>query len=365
MHANKYQIENKIKGAHSEMINKKYCMSSYLALKYIKDNKMNFFDGMDHHNYIKVPESERIKVHTAYDIDEAIENQLQFYRDMKIGVFLSGGMDSAIVASYFRGADAYTFRYVGIDYPQDEIIRAEYFAKYYGLKLHYVDITWDSLVKDLDVLMRSKASPVYYIEPQIFQAALQAKSDGIDMVMVGEGSDLVFGGLSWLLAKDWTFDEFLNLYINLWPEEVIRDAESLQYIFERYRLDEDKINYLKFLDDIFATEAYTAYSNAFSVAGMSYFDPFEKLKMSSPLDIDRIRKGEPKYLIRELFTMKYPEIQIPGKIRMPNPMDTYLQNWKGPRRQEFIQNLDMGKFSGKHKWQLYCLERFLNLYDPQ
>lgn len=175
MHANKYQIENKIKGAHSEMINKKYCMSSYLALKYIEDNKMNFFDGMDHHNYIKVPESERIKVHTAYDIDEAIENQLQFYRDMKIGVFLSGGMDSAIVASYFRGADAYTFRYVGIDYPQDEIIRAEYFAKYYGLKLHYVDITWDSLVKDLDVLMRSKASPVYYIEPQIFQAALRLK----------------------------------------------------------------------------------------------------------------------------------------------------------------------------------------------
>ena len=31
----------------------------------------------------------------------------------KLGIMLNGGMDSTILASYMRGADAYTFRFFG------------------------------------------------------------------------------------------------------------------------------------------------------------------------------------------------------------------------------------------------------------
>ena len=80
-----------------------------------------------------------------------------------------------------------------------------------------------------------------------------------------------------------------------------------------------------------------------------------------PLDLNRIRDGESKYLIRELFSMKYPGIPIPEKVPMPRPVDYYFSNWEGPKRKEFKENLDMEKFTGNQKWQLYCLERFLNL----
>ncbi len=347
------------------MVEKNYCMSSYLALKYVEDPKKDFFPGIKHNNYLSPTEKDFIAVGTACEIEAALEEQIRPFRDKKIGVFLSGGMDSAIVASYLRGNDAYTFRYVGINYPEDELRRAEAFADYYEMKLHYVDITWDSMCSYLDTLMKHKGTPVYYIEPQLHQAALQAKADGVDLIMVGEGSDLVFGGLAWLLSKDWTVEEFMNIYISTRPEDVLVAPESMQEVFNRYRLANNKMDFLGFIRDVFTIDAYTAYDNAFSVACIPFFDPFERLIMSHPLDLERIRKGEAKYLIRELFTMRYPTLPIPDKIRLPNPLDTYMQNWNGPKRCEFSPTLDIQCLKGKHKWQLYCLERFLDLYDPQ
>ena len=80
--------------------------------------------------------------------------------------------------------------------------------------------------------------------------------------------------------------------------------------------------------------------------------------------MQRVRNGEPKYLIRQLFSMKYPEIPVPNKNPMPRPVDAYFQNWNGPVRPEFKKDLDMSAFTGNQKWQMYCLERFLNLYEP-
>lgn len=347
------------------MDDKHYCMSSYLALKYIESDNKDFGRNFKHNNYTPPLDGERIMVSSASEIDKAIQLQLSAYQGKKVGVFLSGGMDSAIVASYLPGTDAYTFRYIGIDYPDDELRRAELFANYYGLNLHYVDISWESMIRHLDPLMINKACPVYYIEPQLHQAALQAKADGVEIIMVGEGSDLVFGGLSWLLSKDWTVDEFERVYTSTFPKMVLRHGVSLRDVFDRYRLNNDKIDYLHFLEDIFCIEAYTAYENAFSVAGVPYFDPFERLKMASSLDIGRVRNGEAKYLIRELYALRYPTLPIPEKIRLPNPLDSYLKDWPGPCRHEFLPNLNMAAFRGKHKWQLFCLERFLNIMDSK
>ena len=62
--------------------------------------------------------------------------------------------------------------------------------------------------------------------------------------------------------------------------------------------------------------------------------------------------------------MKYPDIPVPNKIPMPRPVDKYFESWSGPRRAEFRDDLDMQNFSGNQKWQLYCLERFLNMIEP-
>lgn len=345
------------------MVDKKYCMSSYMAFRYIENDDIDFYEGMKHSNIKPVPDSERILVKSADDIDKEIQKQMDMFKDKKKGILLSGGMDSAIVASYLRGSDAYTFRFLGGEYQKEELERAEYYAKYYGLTLHYVDISWDTVVSHLEACMKAKNAPVHSIEPQILQGALQAKADGIDMMFVGESSDLIFGGMDRLLAKDWSLVEFENRYTFTKPEDVLRDAESMSYVFERYRKDGDKIDFLKFMDDVFSVESSSSYLNAFTVAGMPYYDPYAKLKMAEELNLYRVRNGESKYLIRELMAKKYPEIPVPNKTPMPRPVDVYFAEWEGPKRPEFRDDIDIKKFSGNQKWQMYCLEKFLNLYE--
>ena len=334
-----------------------------MAFRYIEKDDIDFYPGMHHSNIVPLPDDERILVHTSDDIDREISKQMEKFKDKKKGILLSGGMDSAIVASYLCGSDAYTFRYLGGDYQKEELERAEYYARYYGLTLHYVDISWNTVLSHLEPVMKAKAAPVHSIEPQILQAALQAKADGIEMMFVGESSDLIFGGMDGLLAKDWTFDEFVNRYIFTRPEDVLVEPESMQYLFERYRKDDDKIDFLKFMDDVFSIESSSSYLNAFAVAEMPYYDPYARLKMADKLDLYRVRNGEPKYLIRALMAKKYPDIPVPNKLPMLRPVDAYFKSWEGPTRPEFRKDIDMSKFNGNQKWQMYCLEKFLDLYD--
>ena len=344
------------------MIDINFCMSSYMAFRYIERENVDFFPGMHHKNFTPVSDADRVFVYTADDIDCEIAKQIDQLDGKKMGILLSGGMDSAIVASYIPGAEAYTFRFLEGNYQSVEMERARYFSEYYGLKLHYVDISWHTVKNYLDPVMKAKATPVHSIEPQILQAALQAKADGVELIFIGESSDLVFGGMDGLLSKDWTFDEFVERYTFTKPEDVLAEPIDVNYLYERYRKGE-MIDFLSFMDDVFSIESSSSYMNAFAVAGMQYYDPYARLKMAEPLDLYRVRHGEPKYLIRDLMKKKYPDIPVPDKIPMPRPVDEYFKEWGGPTRPEFKKNLDMSRFTGNQKWQMYCLERFLDLYD--
>ena len=345
------------------MINKNFCMSSYLAFRYIEREGMDFYEGLHHENIPLADSGSFTYVRTAAEIDVAIRKVFDSLKGEKLGICLSGGMDSAILAAYMPGCDAYTFRFLGGEYQKEELARAEYYAQYYGLNLHYVDIDWNTVQSCLDPVMRSKHAPVHSIEPQLYQAALQAKTDGVTRLIVGESSDLIFGGMDQLLSKDWTVEDFAKRYTFLDPALVLKQPEDMSYLYERYRQGE-KINFLQFMDDVFSRESSSSYYNAFKTAGMPYTDPYALLRMAEPLDLNRVRNGESKYLIRELMHIKYPEIPVPNKVPMPRPVDAYFKDWCGPKRPEFRRDIDMSQLTGNQKWQLYCLEQFLNMYEP-
>ena len=219
------------------MIDRKYSISSFLALRYTEKPDVDF-SGKLHYRHPEIPSDDgRILVNTAQDIDAALRSQIDtvICRHNRIGIFLSGGMDSSILASYLPGIDAYTFRFLGGDYQQGELHRAEAFAEKNDMRLHYVDIDWNTVVENLKPVMLSKGGPVHSIEPQICQGAKQAKDDGVDLMIIGDASDYIFGGMDKLLSKDWTFDAFVKRYIYVDPFEVLKEPESIQYVFERYR----------------------------------------------------------------------------------------------------------------------------------
>ncbi|MBO4554329.1 MAG: adenylyltransferase/cytidyltransferase family protein [Clostridia bacterium] len=352
--------------ANTQYIDKYFCMSSFLTYRYVEKNNVDFYQTTRHVTYHdETKDSDKTLVSTADEIDAAIQKQFDALKGEKLGILLSGGMDSAILASYMRGCDAYTFRFLGGKLKKDELERAEYYAKYYGLKLHYVDINWeDTVLKYTDELMKRKGAPIHSIEPQLLQAALQAKADGITKLIYGDGSDIVFGGMDGLLAKDWSFDEFVKRFTYIEPKEVLKNPVNVSYLYERYRKNSNDIDYVGFVENVFGEESYNSYFNAFKSCDLSYLDPYSFLKMRDPLDLERVRNGESKYLIRELFHKKYPEIPVPNKVPMPRPVDEYFKDWEGPKRPEFREDIDMSKFAGNQKWMLWCLERFLNNNEP-
>ena len=348
------------------MTNKDFCLSSYIAYRYIYKDDFDFYKGMHHELLQPIPTKKRTKVTTPNDIDHEIQKQFdQLYQKYsRIGILLSGGQDSAILASYLKpGSNAYTFSTKLSDVYNDDIERAKKYCNKYHLCHHLIDINFDDYKKYTPIVMKKKCAPVHSIEPQIYKAAVMAKENGDELIIVGESSDLIFGGMDKLLAKDWDFDEFVSKYTFLDPKLVLKDHIDTSELFEKYRLPNNKIDFLKFMDEVFSIESSSSYFNAFGAANMPYYDPYAILIMAKPLDLKRVRNGEPKYLIRELFAKKYPEIPVPDKIPMPRPVDIIFKDWKGPTRSEFKKDIPMDQLSGNQKWQLWCAEQFLNQYD--
>lgn len=137
--------EAKLNGMHTA-VDKNYCMSSYLALRYVECDDKEFYPGLRHLRISLTDDAAKIPVGTADEIDAAITGQFNDYDGCRQGILLSGGMDSAVIASYLqKGNDAYTFRFLGSDLFAEEITRAEYYANQCGLVLHYVDIGWETV----------------------------------------------------------------------------------------------------------------------------------------------------------------------------------------------------------------------------
>ena len=345
------------------MVNKDFCLSSYIAFRYIWKDGVDFAEGFQHKNFRPVEEKDRIPVRTSEDIDREIRKQFDDLYDKydNIGILLSGGMDSANLASYLKpGSHAYTFNSATGVFDAD-VDRAKRYCRKFGLVHHLIDITMEDYEKFTPIVMRAKFAPVHSIEPQIYKAAELAKQDGVQLMIVGESADLIFGGMDKLITPEWTFDAFVRRYTFLDPKLVLTYPVDQSELFENYRLGKDGIDVLRFMDEVFSIESSGSYMNAFGAAWMPYYDPYAKLVMADPLDMGRVRNGEPKYLVRGLYAMKYPELEIPFKIPMPRPVDSIFKDWDGPRRAEFRNDIPMSELTGNQKWQLWCAERFLSL----
>lgn len=347
------------------MEDKKFCLSSYIAFRYIWKDGMDFYKGFKHSNYKAIPDSERIPVTTSEDIDREIQRQVDalYEKYDNIGILLSGGMDSANLAAYLKpGSHAYTFTSGSGEFNAD-VERAKKYCQKFGLIHHLIDITFDDYKAYTPIVMGRKWAPVHSIEPQIYKAAIHAKKDGVEMILVGESADLIFGGMDKLITPEWTFDGFAKRYTFLEPALVLTEPVSQMDLYEQYRQGEEGIDYMRFMDEVFSIESSSSYLNAFGAADLPYYDPYARLVMAEPLDMQRVRNGEPKYLVRGLYALKYPELEIPFKIPMPRPVDAIFKAWSGPVRPEFRKDIPMDTLTGNQKWQLWCAELFLNMFD--
>lgn len=341
------------------IVDKNYCMSSFLTFRCIDDENKAFVENLKPNRFY--PDKKRYSIRNSDDIDNAIKEVLQEKLDECTGIMLSGGIDSAILASYMpSGTKAYTLKCIA-EGAADETERARAVADKCNLDHRIVEIYWEDYLNFVPQLMKHKGAPIHSIEPQIYKAALQAKNDGVNSLIFGEAADAIFGGLDGLLSKDWLFDEFIERYTYVKPEEVLKESVKVLEPFERYRIG-NKIDFYKFISEFFYAESVESYTNALELAGIEFIAPYAQMYLEVPLNIKRIRSGDSKYLIKELFVKLFPDFNVIPKLPMPRAVKQWLKDWKGPKREEFLPDSIEG-FSGDQKWLVYCLEWFLDLLD--
>ncbi len=210
--------------------------------------------------------------------------------------------------------------------------------------------------------MKRKKSPLHAIEVALYKTAMAARQDGVNKLIVGNGADSTFGGMDKLLSKDWSFEEFMKRYTFVEPSSVLRDYEDIHGIYLPYKTG-DGIDVSAFLKTVHGLGIIQAFNNAIEAAECSIVAPYESLFLNAPLDLARIRNNESKYILRQVFQKRFPDCPIPDKIPFARPMEQWLANWDGPKREEFLDHIDIKSFSGDQKWILFCLERFMDLFD--
>lgn len=343
-------------------VDKNYCMSSYLTLRYIDDKNKVFAENMRHIDFEPVSPDKQAACDSAEEIEQEIIKSLSKFDLSHAAILLSGGMDSAILASYMpKGTKAYTAK---CDTPNavDETERAKFYCQQYGLEHIVVDITWQDYLDSMDKLMLSDGCPISSNEPQVYKLAQRIKEDGCNLVIIGDNADAAFGGYSELVSRDWKYDDWKKRYTYLDPKNVLKNPVSMEHVFEKYRIPDGYVDYLAMINNEFAVTSTGAYYNAFRNAELPYYDPYAYMKMGKPLDLDRVRSGDSKYHIRDLFRKRYPGRELPEKIAMPRAVDEWMADWKGPECDEFIPGCTEG-MTGKQKFQVFALERFLNLIE--
>lgn len=308
----------------------------------------------------------RIPVQNSHDLEDALRQQvIELTQDGKAALALSGGIDSAILAKWMPpGSKAYTFQCI---VPGKEVInevpQATAYARECNLKHETIQVFWEDFEKYAPILMKHKGAPIHSIEVQIYKAALKAKADGFERLIFGENADIIYGGMNGLLEKDWLFGQFVNRYTYIMPYCALKNPVMILEPFFEFECD-GHIDGHEFINKYFRQEALGTYHNACETAGVNFAGPYSQTKWIGNIDYGRIRGGDTKYLIREVFHRLYPDIKMPAKIPMPRPMNEWMENWQGPTRPEFWPHCT-DHMTGDQKWLVYILEKFLNLIEEK
>jgi asparagine synthase (glutamine-hydrolysing) len=127
-------------------------------------------------------------------LDETIRAHV--LADVPVGAFLSGGLDSAVVAGLMSRASGSTLKTFSIGFEEDgfsEADQAEASAKHFGALHHTRILTGDEVARDLDKFLAACDQPTgdgvntYY-------ASQTAQEGGVKVALSGLGGDELFGG---------------------------------------------------------------------------------------------------------------------------------------------------------------------------
>jgi asparagine synthase (glutamine-hydrolysing) len=138
--------------------------------------------------------SERKAVHEFIELLED-SVRLRMRADVPVTLFLSGGIDSSLLAALGRPKDAYTCQFAEFATSINEEEYARDLATRLGINLHVVQPTRQEFLDDLPSLAYHLEMPTgsFSVFP-LYRLSRAARLGGYKVVLSGEGSDELFGG---------------------------------------------------------------------------------------------------------------------------------------------------------------------------
>lgn len=166
-----------------------------ISYKNNKIKKLNYFNLWD--EYENTKKIKKVKEEVLVDeFTNLFENSIQKYgnRDSQVGVFMSSGKDSTLIAKlaseyYKKPINTYT---LGFENERDETLAAKKIANFIGSNHHSI------ILKDEYVLETIKKMPDIYEEPFADPSLIpniymtENIKDKNDFYLTGEGNDAVF-----------------------------------------------------------------------------------------------------------------------------------------------------------------------------
>ncbi len=331
----------------------------------------------------------------------------------RIGVTLSGGLDSSLILSMLRSMypDAEILTYSIGFYGDDEFeysrdAAARFSTRHWEKVLTAEDfIGKDSIMKPL--IMR-KCAPLHPNEIALALAERQAKRDACDVVFCGEGADDIFGGygrnlrmyLRYLPSQDYC--EFLLSRYRYFKrddvaglirdEYLLDDAQLLKGIFEEAECPADARNrMLYFIQRIHTRGLIERGMNALGFAGCAPAIPFiepEMVEYANSLPFDLHVKWKdgfsdahfmgmdptiisekydtPKYLLKKVAEAYLPHhIIYRPKHGFPVPFELWMRDLKTFELSNAIfKTSDISRMTGWQKFMIINLDCFIKSFMP-
>ena len=121
--------------------------------------------------------------------------RLRLKGDFPVGVFLSGGIDSTIIAALARVEQGFIVSFPETGEPYDERSVARRVAEDLDMKLHIIEPKPRDLREYLPGMIWHLDQPVGSLSSLgAFMASRKAFDEGVKSVLVGQGADEIFGG---------------------------------------------------------------------------------------------------------------------------------------------------------------------------
>lgn len=163
-------------------------------------------------NFIK-----KISVKNKEEIERQLENKLltsveqRLISDVPFGVYLSGGVDSGLIAAMIKKIikkpfPTFSVRIPGKDY--DESQKAQQLSKFIGTNHQVINFKADDVINNLDKLSRFSDEPIS--DPAALPTLKMSKEakKKVKVVITGEGADELFAGYNRYIKELQLFEKW-------------------------------------------------------------------------------------------------------------------------------------------------------------